>query len=271
MFCYGMLADGMFDVQHLTLLTQRDWFTVFRYERPGQSPWIIKCVALARVTCLSLVADRVCRHTSVNSVTFKYLLQEKVMFSYLQHAGIANEIVEYRDFHPLVMFTDLDPSTNSDNPFTGNDRFVVYEDGGRPIDIHLETGWRPSRSVVRQIARQLVEVLAYLSSKQVVHRKLGLGSVVLNVVTKEVKLISLGAAKYIGSLDYESTVTDFARDWQALSVDRTQARGDSHSRNHSPTPQPNLSNVPDPTGRDDCTHPETRCDLQRVCDCCSAA
>ncbi len=29
-------------MSRLTLLTQRDWFTVFRYERPGQSPWIIK-------------------------------------------------------------------------------------------------------------------------------------------------------------------------------------------------------------------------------------
>ena len=43
-FCFGPTGDiaGMFDVSRMTLLTQRDWFTVFRYERPGQSPWIIK-------------------------------------------------------------------------------------------------------------------------------------------------------------------------------------------------------------------------------------
>lgn len=42
-FCSGSDSDtGMLDVARLTLLTQRNWFTVFRYERPGQSPWIIK-------------------------------------------------------------------------------------------------------------------------------------------------------------------------------------------------------------------------------------
>ena len=45
-FCLGKdsSADGMFDPAFLTLLTQRDWFTVFRYERPDHSPWIIKLV-----------------------------------------------------------------------------------------------------------------------------------------------------------------------------------------------------------------------------------
>jgi hypothetical protein len=43
-FCIGMddSMGGMLNPAHLTLLTQRDWFTVFRYERPGQQPWIIK-------------------------------------------------------------------------------------------------------------------------------------------------------------------------------------------------------------------------------------
>jgi serine/threonine protein kinase len=43
-FCYGMdeSRGGMLNPARLTLLTQRDWFTVFRYERPGQQPWIIK-------------------------------------------------------------------------------------------------------------------------------------------------------------------------------------------------------------------------------------
>jgi hypothetical protein len=42
-FCSGAGSDaGMFDVAQLTLLTQTDWFTVFRYERLGHSPWIIK-------------------------------------------------------------------------------------------------------------------------------------------------------------------------------------------------------------------------------------
>jgi hypothetical protein len=43
-FCHGMhdSAGGMLDPARLTLLTQRDWFTVFRYERHGQQPWIVK-------------------------------------------------------------------------------------------------------------------------------------------------------------------------------------------------------------------------------------
>ena len=47
-FCRGAdgTVAGMFDVSRLTLLTQRDWFTVFRYNRPGGAgSWIIKSVA----------------------------------------------------------------------------------------------------------------------------------------------------------------------------------------------------------------------------------
>jgi serine/threonine protein kinase len=117
------------------------------------------------------------------------------LIRYLRHPGIANEIDEYQDFHPLVMFSDIDEHTARENPFTGNDRFVVYEDGGRPLDIQLDNGWRPSCTVVKSMARQLVEVLAYLFSKKVVHRKLEPGSVVLDAATGHVKLISLGEAK----------------------------------------------------------------------------
>ena len=94
------------------------------------------------------------------------------------------------------MFSDIDEHTACENPFTGNDRFVVYEDGGRPLDIQLDSGWKPSCAVVKHIARQLVEVLAYLFSKKVVHRKLEPGSVVFEPATSQVKLISLGESKY---------------------------------------------------------------------------
>jgi hypothetical protein len=43
-FCMRVQDEegGMLDVARLTLLVQSDWFTVFRYERPGGVPWIIK-------------------------------------------------------------------------------------------------------------------------------------------------------------------------------------------------------------------------------------
>jgi hypothetical protein len=50
-FCYGVGAHShqvpaLFDISHLTLLIQREWFTVFRYVKPGHhSPWIIKWAA----------------------------------------------------------------------------------------------------------------------------------------------------------------------------------------------------------------------------------
>ena len=59
------------------------------------------------------------------------------------------------------MVTDKDRVSKLENPFTGNDRFVFYEDGGRPLDIQLQLGWRPTLEAVWKIARQLVEVLSY--------------------------------------------------------------------------------------------------------------
>jgi serine/threonine protein kinase len=54
-FCRGAdgTVAGMFDVSRLTLLTQRDWFTVFRYNLPGGAgSWIIKSVATStRLRC----------------------------------------------------------------------------------------------------------------------------------------------------------------------------------------------------------------------------
>jgi hypothetical protein len=49
-FCSGIdsSTEDMFDPACLTLLTQRDWFTVFRYERPNHPPWIIKSAPCAR-------------------------------------------------------------------------------------------------------------------------------------------------------------------------------------------------------------------------------
>jgi hypothetical protein len=49
LFCYGVPVPGvagdrpgMLDVCGLSLVIQRDWFTVFRYQRPGLPPFIIK-------------------------------------------------------------------------------------------------------------------------------------------------------------------------------------------------------------------------------------
>ena len=139
------------------------------------------------------------------------------------------------------MFSDIDERTACENPFTGNDRFVVYEDGGRPLDIQLHSGWKPSYAVVKHIARQLVEVLAYLFSKKVVHRKLEPGSVVFDPATSQVKLISLGEAKYIEPLDYEKKVRDFETQWMGVSSElgskrRAQTRGSS-----PPAPRPEIS------------------------------
>jgi serine/threonine protein kinase len=177
--------------------------------------------------------------------------------SYLKHPRIANEIEDYQDFHPLVMFTDFEPSLGGENPFTGNDRFVIYEDGGRPIDILLaQCGWLPTVGIVKRIAGQLLEVLSYLFSKRVVHRRLELGSVVFSLDTLDVKLISLGEAKYIEPLDYENRVSDFEREWLGA---RAQARGRglSHPRTSSPPPKPH----PDLSLTDStmCTHPSLRC------------
>jgi serine/threonine protein kinase len=157
------------------------------------------------------------------------------------------------------MFTDYEPSLASENPFTGNDRFVIYEDGGRPMDILLtQFNWRPTVEIVKRIAGQLLEVLAYLFSKRVVHRRLELGSVVFSLDTHDVKLISLGEAKYIEPLDYENRVTDFEREWLGA---RAQAGGKGPSHHHPrtdsppPKPHPDLSLVNSIT----CMHPSLRC------------
>ncbi len=210
----------------------------------------------------------------MNSVTFKYLLQEKAMFRsmarsfstfwrscssrYLRHPRIANEIEEFQDFHSLVMFTDLEGQVSwRENPFTGNDRFVVYEDGGRPIDVQLATDWRPTCAVVRQIASQLVEALAYLFSKKVVHRKLELGSVVLNRASNDIKLISLGEAKYIEPLDYEQKISEFKREWQGVPA----AAGAAVHHSHSSAPPPRNPTTDlslDKAASTSCAHPSLR-------------
>ena len=47
LFCFGIDSDhpqlpGMLDISNLTVIAQRDWFTVFRYHKPGNLPFIIK-------------------------------------------------------------------------------------------------------------------------------------------------------------------------------------------------------------------------------------
>ncbi len=151
------------------------------------------------------------------------------------------------------MLTDRDRLSKLDNPFTGNDRFVFYEDGGRPLDIQLQLGWRPTLAAVEKIARQLVEALSYLRLKEVVHRKLSLGTIVRNQ-HDDIKLISLGETKYIGSLGYEEKVEAFAREWMGA-VDDARARN-SHSASSPPrAPVPTSNKV---TKKYDCAHPLAR-------------
>ena len=177
-------------------------------------------------------------------------------FSYLSHRCIANEIAEFRDFHLLVMVTDKHPISKLDNPFTGNDRFVFYEDGGRPIDIQLQCGWRPTLEAVEKIAKQLLEVLCYLQMKNVVHRKLSLGTIVRNE-QDDIKLISLGDTKYIGNLDYEEKAQRFAVEW-AGALD--PAAG-GHSQSTSPLPRTSDEMKNKATKKYDCDHPDlvSRC------------
>jgi serine/threonine protein kinase len=151
------------------------------------------------------------------------------------------------------MVTDLDPVSKAENPFTGNDRFVFYEDGGRPMDIQLQAGWRPTLAAVENIARQLVEVLSYLRVKKVVHRKLSLGTIVRNE-HDDVKLISLGEAKYIGKLDYEGKVQAFAHKWKGVPDDDAGR----HRTSHSP-PRPSAQTQNKTTKKYDCAHPASRC------------
>jgi serine/threonine protein kinase len=151
------------------------------------------------------------------------------------------------------MVTDKDHLSKLENPFTGNDRFVFYEDGGRPLDIQLQLGWRPTLAAVEKIARQLVEVLSYLRLKEVVHRKLSLGTIVRNQ-QDDIKLISLGETKYIGSLGYEAHVDAFAREWM-WAVDGVTARS-SHSASSPPRALAPTSNKS--TKKYDCAHPLSR-------------
>ena len=136
------------------------------------------------------------------------------------------------------MFTDVEKGPESENPFTGNDRFVIYEDGGRPMDILLtEFNWCPTVGIVKRIAEQLLEALAYLFSRRVVHRRLELGSIVFSLEKSDLKLISLGEAKYIEPLDYEGAFSDFERQWHCV-FERVGSERSAHLRNASPPPNP---------------------------------
>jgi hypothetical protein len=92
LFCFGIVVQpqfpGLLDVANLTLLFQSEWFTVFRYQFSATESWIIKLGPFYRVTmrfaiaCTDMSLSCSCcyfRHTSLNSSTFKYLLQEKAM------------------------------------------------------------------------------------------------------------------------------------------------------------------------------------------------
>lgn len=157
------------------------------------------------------------------------------------------------------MVTDLDPATRIDSPFTGNDRFVFYEDGGRPVDIQLLGGWRPSLLQVERIAKQLLEVLDYLRVKNVVHRKLSLGTVVCNPQRCDIKLVSLGDAKFVGALDYEQAAQEFAEQWQGDRSLGASAAG-AGVRSGSRKPNREEAETRNKTSKKyDCVAPTSRC------------
>ncbi len=125
------------------------------------------------------------------------------------------------------------------------------------MDIQLQSGWRPELRFVHKIVQQLLEVLDYLRMKRVVHRKLSLATVVCGHQC-DIKLISLGDAKYVGQLDYEQMAQDFAIQW--LGVLKTSASARSHSRKPS-RKEAQLRNVE--SEKYDCMDPLSRC----KCDC----
>jgi hypothetical protein len=181
----ALLDQGMLDVDELQFVDQRKWFTVFRYPP------------------LSVII----KHTSINNATFKYLIQEKAMLSYLNDSQrIAVEHL-HGGFSPLVLWR-----VGSDACFE-NDRFIVYEDGGRPLEVlYFKSGNKVALAELLHIARDLLEALIYLLDKRVVHRNLNPGTVVYRADTG-VKLIALGHAKCIKEqLPYEERIKRFEED-----------------------------------------------------------
>jgi hypothetical protein len=195
-FCsqFGHHEDTrMFDAKMLEFIGQGPWFTVFRYTIPSQKPQNV-----------------IIKHTNVNNATFKYLLQEKAMLNYLRsNKFIAGEIPEF-SFIPIVTFCDEQNKIE-------NDRFIVYEDAGLPLDSMMKDGWTPGTIEIKQFAKCFMEALDFLRKSNVVHRNIHLKSVVWIHSVPTIKLIALGHARYIGPLPFDRRVHKFLEDFMPAS------------------------------------------------------
>ena len=190
-FSYGFrLGESMLDAEGLELVHAGNWFTVFRYKPQSSSEGCPQ---------ESIIIKR----TPINNATFKYLLHEGTMLRYLN--GSERVAVERLDGG----FASLLISQMNDGGFQ-NERFIAYQDGGRPLQVQFfdKSSPTPSLSVILRIAQDLLQALIFLYDKRVVHRNLNLGTVVF-LPCSGAKLIALGCAKYINPLPYEDRIRDF--------------------------------------------------------------
>ena len=188
-------ARSIFSIQSLQCVAQGEWFTVFRYTG-GVDPIIIK-------------------RANIFPVSFKYLLREKAMLSYLKHRNIAQPItlaalglkpckgLVNGGFYPLVCLGNADSYWN--------DTYFMYEDGGASLKEWFNASTQVSLGDVKSIAMQLLEVLIYLQNKQVVHRDIRMESFVWS--NGILKLISLGKSKHMNDQAEENARKHFEREW----------------------------------------------------------
>ncbi len=179
-------GQSMLDADRLELLRHGDWFTVFRYTPHASSEDSI-----------------IIKRTPINNSTLKYLLHERTMLRFLNGSErIAGERLD-GGFAPLLVW-----NVNGKN--YKNERFMAYQDGGRPLEVQFFSKGAPSPPprVILRIAQELVQALIFLIDKRVVHRSLNLGTVVFSE-PGGVKLIALGSAKYIDRLPYEDRIRHF--------------------------------------------------------------
>ncbi len=99
---------------------------------------------------------------------------------------------------------------NMNNGSYQNERFIAYENGGRPLEVQFfkDNPPPPSIPLILHIAQDLLQALIFLFDKRVVHRNLNLGTVVFSEAGGA-KLIALGSAKYINHLPYEERIRCF--------------------------------------------------------------
>ena len=190
-FSNGLQSDeSMLDAERLELLRHGNWFTVFQYTPPTSSE-VVK-------------AGIIIKRTPINNATFKYLLHERTMLSYL--IGSDRIALERLDggFASLLLW-----KVNGGKSYQ-NERFIAYQDGGRPLEVQFfsKDAEAPSPSVLLRIAQDLLQALIFLYDKRVVHRNLNLGTVVYSEAGGA-KLIALGSAKYIDRLPYEDRIRHF--------------------------------------------------------------